>query len=47
MGSGQVAIAAVKTRRRYVGYEINEEYVKLAERRIREFSLAFHTPRLF
>jgi len=34
MGSGQTAIAAIKTRRYYVGYEINEEYVKLAERRI-------------
>ncbi|HDI72821.1 MAG TPA: site-specific DNA-methyltransferase [Candidatus Altiarchaeales archaeon] len=47
MGSGQAAIAAIKTRRHYVGYEINEEYVKLAERRIREFSLAFNAPRLF
>ncbi|MEJ5301173.1 MAG: site-specific DNA-methyltransferase [Thermodesulforhabdaceae bacterium] len=34
MGSGQTAIAAVKTKRRYVGYEINEDYVKLAEKRI-------------
>jgi DNA modification methylase len=37
MGSGQAAIAAIKTKRHYVGYEINEEYVKLAERRIKEF----------
>ncbi len=36
-GSGQTAIAAIKTNRRYVGYEINEEYVKLAENRINEF----------
>jgi len=34
MGSGQTAIAAIKTGRYYIGYEINEEYVKLAERRI-------------
>jgi len=47
MGSGQTAIAAVKTRRHYVGYDINEEYTKLAERRIKEFSLHFNTPELF
>ncbi len=41
MGSGQTAIAAIKTHRRYVGYEVNEEYVKLAEKRIKEFSLSF------
>lgn len=34
MGSGQTAIAAIKTGRYYIGYEINEEYVNLAERRI-------------
>jgi site-specific DNA-methyltransferase (adenine-specific) len=37
IGSGQAAIAATKTRRHYVGYDINEEYVKLAERRTNEF----------
>jgi site-specific DNA-methyltransferase (adenine-specific) len=47
MGSGQAAIAAIKTNRRYVGYEINEEYVKLAEKRIREFLLQFKSPKLF
>jgi DNA modification methylase len=47
MGSGQTAIAAVKTHRHYVGYDINEEYTKLAERRIKEFSLHFNTPELF
>ncbi len=36
MGSGQTAIAAIKTKRHYVGYEIEEEYVKLAERRIKK-----------
>ncbi len=34
IGSGQTAIAALKTSRHYVGYEINPEYVKLSERRI-------------
>lgn len=36
MGSGQTAIAALKCGRYFVGYEINEDYVRLAERRIRE-----------
>jgi site-specific DNA-methyltransferase (adenine-specific) len=35
MGSGQTALAALKAGRRYVGYELSEEYCKLAERRIR------------
>jgi len=37
MGSGQAAIAAIKTNRHYVGYDTSKEYVKLAERRIKEF----------
>jgi len=36
MGSGQTAIAALKTERHFVGYEINKDYLKLAEKRIRE-----------
>jgi site-specific DNA-methyltransferase (adenine-specific) len=47
IGSGQAAIAAIKSNRHYVGYEINGEYVKLAERRIREFSFTFNAPMLF
>jgi len=47
IGSGQAAIAAIKTHRHYVGYDINKEYVKLAERRIREFSSVFNSPMLF
>jgi len=47
IGSGQTAIAAIKTSRHYVGYDINEGYVKLAERRIKEFSHVFNAPRLF
>jgi site-specific DNA-methyltransferase (adenine-specific) len=34
MGSGQTALAALKTGRHYVGYEVNEEYLKLANERI-------------
>lgn len=33
MGSGQTAMAALKTGRFYVGYEINPEYVRLAKSR--------------
>lgn len=47
MGSGQTAISAIKTKRHYMGYDINEEYVKLAKKRIKEFSLAFKTTNLF
>jgi len=34
MGSGQTALAARKTGRHFVGYEVNEEYLKLANERI-------------
>ena len=37
MGSGQTGLAAIKANRRYVGYEINAEYVRLAEARIRAY----------
>jgi len=46
IGSGQTAIAAIKTNRYYIGYEIEKEYVKLAESRIREFEKNFKAPRL-
>ena len=45
MGSGQTAIAAIKTKRHYIGYDINEEYVKLAERRIKTFLLYSSAPK--
>jgi len=47
IGSGQAAIAAIKTNRRYVGYDIREEYVRLAERRIKDFLVEFKSPKLF
>ncbi len=47
MGSGQTAIAAIKTKRHYIGYEIEEEYVKLAEKRIKEFLVGYKSPKLF
>lgn len=47
VGSGQSAIAAIKTNRHYVGYDINEEYVKLAETRIKDFLFEFNSLTLF
>jgi site-specific DNA-methyltransferase (adenine-specific) len=35
MGSGTTAVAAIKLKRNYVGYDINEEYIKLADKRIK------------
>jgi len=35
MGSGQTAVAALKSGRHFVGYEVNDEYVNLAWERIR------------
>lgn len=47
MGSGQAAIAAIKSNRHYVGYDIDEEYVNLAEKRIKEFIIDFKSPKMF
>ncbi len=47
IGSGQTAIAAIKTGRFFVGYDIEEKYVRLAERRIREFLVKVKSPPLF
>ncbi|PWH18375.1 MAG: SAM-dependent methyltransferase [Anaerolineae bacterium] len=39
MGSGSTAIAALKSGRKYVGYEIDPTYVKLAEARIAPYKI--------
>ncbi len=36
MGSGTTAVAALRTGRRYVGYDTEARYVRLAERRVRD-----------
>jgi modification methylase len=36
MGSGQTALAAIKAGRHYIGYELNPDYVSLANKRIAE-----------
>jgi modification methylase len=41
MGSGQTAIAAIKTDRHYVGYEVSDDYVNLADMRINNYLLEF------
>lgn len=37
IGSGTTGVAAVKSERKFCGYEINYEYIKLAEKRLRPF----------
>ncbi|RLG31129.1 site-specific DNA-methyltransferase [Methanosarcinales archaeon] len=46
MGSGQTAIAAIKSKRHYIGYELDREYAKLADKRAKEFRLEFDSPKL-
>ena len=36
LGSGTTAVVAVKTFRKYIGCELNPEYIKIAERRIQD-----------
>ena len=38
VGSGTTCIAALKTNRKYVGYDIDKNYCKLAEKRIKQYS---------
>jgi site-specific DNA-methyltransferase (adenine-specific) len=37
VGSGSACIAAIKAKRHYVGYDIDKDYAKLAERRIKKY----------
>ncbi len=46
IGSGQTAIAALLDNRQYVGYEIEAQYVHLADKRIRQFRQEFKSPTL-
>ena len=36
MGSGTTALACTRLKRRYIGIEINEEYIRLTERRLKD-----------
>jgi len=44
MGSGTTAISALKSERKFVGYDISEEYINLAHNRIRPYlnQIDFH-----
>ena len=37
LGAGTTCIAALKTKRNYVGYDIDKKYCDLAEQRIKQF----------
>ena len=37
MGSGTTAIAALKSNRKYIGFETNKEYVELTEKRVKPY----------
>lgn len=45
MGSGSTAIAALKSERKYVGYDVDPEYIKTAEERIVSFTRQFKSSR--
>jgi len=46
-GSGSACIAAIKAGRHYIGYDTEEEYVQLAERRIREYKQQLAIPLVY
>lgn len=46
-GSGTACLSALKDERCYIGYDINKEYVDLANRRIREFVNKSNQKKLF
>jgi site-specific DNA-methyltransferase (adenine-specific) len=46
IGSGQTALAAIKAGRHYVGYETEETYAKLSEKRIKNFIEELKVPEM-
>jgi site-specific DNA-methyltransferase (adenine-specific) len=46
VGSGATCIAALKTDRYYIGYDVSEDYVKLAQSRVEEFICRNSIPQL-
>jgi len=36
MGSGTTAVAALKTDRKFIGFDISQEYIDLAKRRVEQ-----------
>jgi len=39
MGSGTTAVASIETKRNYIGFEINEKFCQIAEKRIKEANI--------
>lgn len=39
MGSGTTAVAAKKLNRNFIGYEIQEKYIEIAKRRLKQVDL--------
>jgi site-specific DNA-methyltransferase (adenine-specific) len=39
MGSGTTAVACIQAKRNYIGFDINKEYIKITERRIRPLNI--------
>lgn len=37
MGSGTTAVSAIKSERKFVGYDISQDYIKLAEKRVKPY----------
>jgi len=42
MGSGTTAVACLETKRRFIGFDINKEYIKITERRIKDSTPQTH-----
>jgi len=47
MGSGTTAEACVKTKRNFIGFEINQDYIDLTEKRVEKFLNNFSATSLF
>jgi site-specific DNA-methyltransferase (adenine-specific) len=43
MGSGTTAVSAIKSQRNYIGYDINEDYIALANKRIKTVKQSIKT----
>jgi len=46
MGSAQTAIGALQAGRSYIGYEVDPEYINLAQKRIQQFILEFKSQKV-
>jgi site-specific DNA-methyltransferase (adenine-specific) len=44
MGSGTTAVACVQSKRQYVGFDINMEYIEIADRRIKDYTSSQTSP---